>query len=425
MSKLLIVPCEQAEKPEKTPVSIRIQIFFDGTQNNRTNVLDTTKSDEFKAKHGSYTNDLSNIAKLEYIIKEDKNVDFSISLYIEGIGTEDLKEDVNRGLAFGTGATGVKGKAEKGIEKIHQNIRKAVPDKTTPIEYVYLDLFGFSRGAAAARYCTHMILDGGDRIPLKDWLNKEGYKTGPVKVKFMGLFDTVASLGVKHSNDTSDLSLDSVQYAEKGIQIAAAEEHRKNFRLTNINSVGSRGKQIFLPGVHSDIGGSYPDNYSEDLIVFTGDLGSKRVKNEIKWLTEQGWYDEEEISLVHRGGPNGKMFADIYVKRSGIKNGYSHIPLHLMVDFAEQDLVIFDKEALDDKYAIPEELTWLKEEIYEKRDTVLSSEVQINGWWRDKREKLKRVRHEFFHFSAYYGAPGAAFDPEFIDGKRKRKIQDG
>ncbi len=49
--------------------------------------------------------------------------------------------------------------------------------------------------------------------------------------------------------------------------MAESDEHRVNFRLTNINSAGSRGTEKFLPVVHSDIGGSYVDGVDEEVIL--------------------------------------------------------------------------------------------------------------------------------------------------------------
>ena len=42
------------------------------------------------------------------------------------------------------------------------------------------------------------------------------------------------------------------------------DEFRENFDLTNIDSAGFKGLEITLPGVHSDIGGSYR-NYTEGI----------------------------------------------------------------------------------------------------------------------------------------------------------------
>lgn len=425
-------PCPLKE-PKKKPISIRVSIFFDGTLNNRANSSDQTKTIEFKNKNGSYENDTTNIAKLELMYTNDQDADFSGSIYLEGIGTEDFKADSDIGAALGMGATGVKGKVEKCMELLGAKLKKFAPDVTVPITYVYLDVLGFSRGSAAARYCIHLALeDTWNTITVEKWLSKQGYSVGVVKVKFVGLFDTVASFGVKHSNDTAELSLDSIRKAEKVVQLAAADEHRANFRLTNINSAGTKGTQIFLPGVHSDIGGSYQNNSSEDLTLFSSNKGDARIAEENARLIASGWYKESEITLVDRveyiyGGPGRAVpiyYTDIKVNRNGIKNTYSHIPLGLMAKLAKESSVIFNKDDLDDLYPIPRDLRWIKDEV-EKADTKKSADQQINSCCNDGRDCMKKLRHDYFHFSAYYGATLGANDPQFVGNKRKRIIQNG
>ena len=79
-----------------SPISIRACMFFDGTLNNRTNVEQGKLG---KRSGGSYDNELSNIAILERYYLPDENVDISFSVYVEGIGTTDLKSDSDTGAA--------------------------------------------------------------------------------------------------------------------------------------------------------------------------------------------------------------------------------------------------------------------------------------------------------------------------------------
>lgn len=258
---------ESIEEPSKT-ISFRASLFFDGTQNNRNNVaLGKSKS---KPKN-SYANDYSNVAILETNwkagIDENKfptqSEEFQcFSFYIEGIGTEDNESDTTYGLALGKGSTGVIAKVDKGLTQIVKEIQKRHTQKDIKIENIYLDSFGFSRGAAAARYFIYAALEKQGKT-LKDQLVNEGYQVGQVKFIFNGLYDTVASLGLSHKDNTNQLKLRSVTKAEKVIHLCAADEHRKNFRLTDINSAGSKGVEIYLPGVHTDVGGGYPDGRDE------------------------------------------------------------------------------------------------------------------------------------------------------------------
>ncbi|MCU0626219.1 MAG: hypothetical protein MUF21_06980, partial [Gemmatimonadaceae bacterium] len=62
---------------------------------------------------------------------------------------------------------------------------------TERLELVAVDICGFSRGAAAARFCIWRVLNenGG----LKALLTAQRWDVGTVEVRASGLFDTVAS----------------------------------------------------------------------------------------------------------------------------------------------------------------------------------------------------------------------------------------
>ena len=140
-------------------LDITLGMFFDGTLNNKTNTIERReKTDAYKKKGGnptdnnSYNNDWSNVARLW------DNYDKNFGVYIEGIGTEDKEKDSMLGYAFGTGSTGIRGKVRKGCEEIVKkvkNIKNA--KKADKIAVLTFDVFGFSRGAAAARNFVHEI----------------------------------------------------------------------------------------------------------------------------------------------------------------------------------------------------------------------------------------------------------------------------
>ncbi|MGS0528327.1 phospholipase effector Tle1 domain-containing protein [Zobellia nedashkovskayae] len=68
------------------------------------------------------------------------------------------------------------------------------------------------------------------------------------QVRFIGLFDSVASHGFVQHNDAVDLGLDSVKHAKHTFHLASADEHRTKFSLTDIRSAGSRVYKSFYPG---------------------------------------------------------------------------------------------------------------------------------------------------------------------------------
>ncbi len=127
----------------------------------------------------------------------------------------------------------------------------------------FLDVFGFSRGAAQARvFCN--------------WLNEllvNGSLAGvPVQVRFVGLIDTVASAGfwagttALVTNSTggrgawaSASSLRIPASVRNCVHMLAMHELRRNFPLDAIEAskTGSGRVQHAYPGSHSDVGGGY------------------------------------------------------------------------------------------------------------------------------------------------------------------------
>jgi hypothetical protein len=350
-------------KDKTAPISIRACMFFDGTLNNRTNVEQGKLG---KGSGGSYDNELSNIAILEGYWLNDENADFSFSVYVEGIGTTNFKSDSDVGAATGALRTGIIAKVASGTTQIVRRISRNYPDGI-PITDITLDVFGFSRGAAAARYFIFATLNN-DPHTLKERLAAQGYSVDIVKVDFVGLFDTVAAYGVKHDDNTKELHLDSIRSAKKVVQLAAAEEHRKNFQLTNINSA-INGIQIFLPGMHSDIGGGYVNNScEEDLQILDIDRAfglseadQAAFDRDRRWLLESGWYLNHEIKDLD-------FWNELKVTRKGISNSYSLIPLRLMAKQALENDVKFDRWLGEDN-PIPEELLKIQEAIISARPT--------------------------------------------------------
>jgi len=72
-------------------IDVVLNLFFDGTQNNKNNTQLGEKSSLSNGDDDSYTNDYSNVAKGYDAV--DPNVDKQVSVYIEGIGTVDSKRD--------------------------------------------------------------------------------------------------------------------------------------------------------------------------------------------------------------------------------------------------------------------------------------------------------------------------------------------
>ncbi|WP_282057165.1 T6SS phospholipase effector Tle1-like catalytic domain-containing protein [Maribacter luteus] len=439
--------------PEES-VDITLGVFFDGTQNNRKNTearlehqkkaTDPTKDYSIAAKYifeegSSFENDYSNIARGEpHYVKKNEEKHKQLSVYIEGIGTENYEEDSwILGVAQGKGDTGVPAKVKKACEDVAKEIYKAIKiDGVTKINTLKVDTFGFSRGGAAARYFIYRITKRKGQLKKRhprnnkkinykvDWgtlgeeLNKLGIEVKMLKVRFVGLYDTVASYGIDHDTDTDELKLNAIQRADHVFQIGADDEHRVKFRRTDIKSAGSKGKEVLFPGVHSDIGGGYLDNENENLKVVFKSHFLNEGEAEKEYLIEQGWYRPNELKV-------NKWNGHLQATRKNISNKYSFIPLHCMSEYGLKKSVDFKINKIKRAYKIENQiLTWAKREL----DKYIEGERgKLSFENPNEREQIKILRHDYFHFSAHYKRVYGFIPnkPNIENGKRTRVINPG
>ncbi len=459
--------CPESEQDEEAQQAIkktfRFKVFFDGTLNNKTNVTMGTHDqdgNQVQDDESSYGAEHSNIAQLSEFEKKDSGFDYVFSHYIEGIGTDDGEDDHNiKGAGLGKGSTGVTKKAEKAFKKMIIDVTEQIEGANEKIEMetIVIDVFGFSRGAAAARYFIHIIMDERSGGLFSDkpktfaqTLTDMEFTVNKVEINFVGLFDTVASYGIRHSNDTAELSLDCLAHAKKVVQLAAADEHRANFRLTNINSAGGKGNQIFLPGVHSDVGGGYNQTMNEnnlDLMVLRRRESNshpnladskwdstieQRLREEGTRLIDAGWYHTDELEIVKK-----KRSFRLRANRDDISNNYSVIALRLMVKLAHDSAdgsftaLTFDEPWITAQLSLQPELERLESVI---NAGAMNKTLSLAYWDRfnkDEQNKhyMRDIRHQYFHFSANYNGIISPHKPQFSDGAmsgiRQRIIQDG
>ncbi|MGS2760948.1 T6SS phospholipase effector Tle1-like catalytic domain-containing protein [Sinomicrobium sp. M5D2P9] len=430
-------------------VNVTIGVFFDGTMNNRKNVnsrLEHEKAERneshradiagmYREEEGSYENDHSNVSRMEpfYESIDDENLK-QYALYIEGIGTEDYEGDSTKiGGGLGQGPTGVKAKVAKGCEKVAEVIVQGGINK---INILTVDVFGFSRGAAAARHFIHEIHHrkgdlksvsppvgpGGmphyvyyevDKGILGEHFQRNEIKVKILQVRFAGLYDTVASHGIIHHDDTQELGLDAVRRVRYTLQLAAADEHRNNFRLTNINSTGGKGLEKFLPGVHADVGGCYTDNFDEDIRLNYTFTSIPELREERQHLIDEGWFLPHEITV-------NEFWGTLRGLRKRLSNKYSFIPLHIMIEYAMEKRLNFDFNAMDEEYPIISQLIHVKERL----DNYVKGEAPEMIYENPgDHEVLKVLRNRYLHFSAHYS--GIGMGPNRENGVRKRVIQNG
>ena len=221
-------------------------VFFDGTGNNRLNdIQDSTDGKE-----------PTNVVKLFELYPFQK---YQSRYYAEGIGTKAHESDstLDMGLAFSFD------------ERIKRSLLEMeaylIRNLFKTIKVCSIDVFGFSRGAAQARAFVNQV----NAI----YKNNPHYWGGikPV-IRFVGLFDSVASIGGDGDNNHSEFyANDELDYpvnlnlasssAGFVMHLAAFDEKRDKFPLSSLRT---RNKQLLknqqeieLPGVHSDIGGGY------------------------------------------------------------------------------------------------------------------------------------------------------------------------
>ncbi|WAN10211.1 PAAR domain-containing protein [Stutzerimonas balearica] len=285
---------DQPQQLERQAITLRIGVFFDGTGNNAANSaigaqcrapalgLDEQEAlamvQRCEAHHldpdSSYANDVSNIWRLYELyrdepIPKEAGSPSTLRIYVTGIGTTSGKPDtLFPGQAFGRGETGVLAKVDEGLallEKALVSFKDENPESA--LARLELDIFGFSRGAAAARHFANQVLlrEQGplgelrhagklDLAPGFDWRDA-------VVINFIGLFDTVAALGGwddwgDPSDDVNggiDLHL-APDAARQVVHLVARDEYRRNFAL---NQVSPPHREIVLPGAHSNLGGGY------------------------------------------------------------------------------------------------------------------------------------------------------------------------
>ena len=373
-------------QPENT-IILYIGMFFDGTGNNRFNSEslyytkvkgnnDRIKSSEIPTQlsftltpekikekdiskinisnRDSYWNPYSNIVKLHDLYKEKSETDlrtkknkYTLKQYVEGIGTEKYKEDSVGGSSVGRGDTGIIAKVERGIKDLVKEKIAPLP-KDKKIYKIVFDVFGFSRGAAAARhfcnevkkpayYVTRIKQDPYDRkgrilTKEKDLvkhaggilgaeLNKIGLKPyeetyNNIEIRFLGLFDTVVSdlvvkenIGYKLTPFFNGIPIIAQEYLEdiktnisglgikKVFQIRANDEWRANFAYTPTEE----GHTLYMLGAHSDIGGGYAelDKYTSILGFFDAKGGDeemfKQQEKVRKYFIDGDYCKENEI----------------------------------------------------------------------------------------------------------------------------------
>ena len=483
------------KKQHKKPIDYTFGVFFDGTLNNMYNSeirksvaekrrlshnISYEEAKKIKEKKGkkdsSYENELSNPAILFKSYKEELNNKL-FKIYVEGIGTntksptkaEDYKKDDSfKGPAFGTGSAGIIDRVRDAIWRISRLIEI---DKDKYLNKITFDVFGFSRGAAAARHFVYVVTHP-EYIPKTNSnretldiqgkiLNPEYYKKAPkygllgilldqkgwltdnvkVEIRFAGLYDTVPHHGFNQTDDIKDLGLDSINKANYVVHMVAADEHRYNFALADISSVAKTspdsgkkgGIELSFPGVHSDVGGSYVDGAPN--ISYRINLSSDMdfLIREREELIRQGWFSSQQISVKFYPTIHGLNNYRLEGKKNSVSNQYSYIPLHIMAEFGRKKGVQFDKDILYDLSKFtnnPDFLNKVKKILWDYSFNGGPRLVYKEKGTEAENELIRRLRLYYLHWNSTYGSiadsPGAFVTgkdkPNFKNSKRQRDV---
>ncbi|MES2076562.1 MAG: DUF2235 domain-containing protein [Pseudomonadota bacterium] len=241
-------------------------------------------------------------------------------------------EKLGLGLSLAAGTNGHNLREHFLKEQANQLEKKLRTRETPKIKECFIDVFGFSRGAAEARvFCQWFVqlLSAGEFAGI------------PVRFRFLGLIDTVASAGYwdgisgtitnttdGHTGWAAPENLRIHPMVENCLHMVAMHELRKNFPLDEVRLNGvlpSNCQEFAYPGAHSDIGGGY---LPEELGVSVG-----------KSLQESDALKLAQIPLNHMLACAMAAGAPMDAERARQLNGYDAFAIAPPVKQAFQDFL--------------------------------------------------------------------------------------
>lgn len=478
-------PFEEEEEEEeliaesRQAITLRVGFFFDGTGDNADNVargnqcrasqlgLDSQDAQNLldhclphqMDPMSSYGRERTNIAKLFDFYMDDSarllekhERKAMLRVYIEGVGTEAGQPDkIFPDMALGRGRNGVLEKFEYSITQLSELID--VFAKTNPqcsVSKIEIDIFGFSRGAAASRHFVNDLrrgrssqlaqtLRGEESLAMDfDWRFGHG-----VRVNLIGLFDTVAAIGTfsdgwdVHDDRNGDIRLHlAPDSAPTVIHLVAGDEYRHNYSL---NSTRPGFKDIVIPGAHGDIGGSYPAVAEEHLFLTRPfiDIVDERLRKEesLAWRrAEQALAEWRQRGLLDPWQPEGRLYIDCWEVLSNLREArpskavyaqiklerrvrgeYGRITLRLMHALARDAGAPFKAlEEHDPQNAIPASLTLISDKLlaYARGQSALNLSP----------EEITLLKAHYLHQSAHwniYPGESGAMTAHFVNRPAK------
>lgn len=182
---------------------------------------------------GTWNEDEAGEAKNETNVVRFRDAYIGNKFYLEGVGT--------RGGFIGKLLGGVAGIG--GRLRIHEALKALRSNFAAGDKDVHI--IGFSRGAALAL----------------DFANEVNEEMNGAEVRFVGVWDTVASFGIPGNNLNIGWQLSLPPNVKRCYHAMALDERRGNFPLTRVKPAGGgssspiRIQEVWFRGVHSDVGG--------------------------------------------------------------------------------------------------------------------------------------------------------------------------
>lgn len=444
----------------RLPLHVTVGVFLDGTLNNVENIrvfkrrverecLIPMRQDRAQLEQcqnrlalllgESYANAPTNVVKLYSLYEEgEKSTEAAkgifVKVYEPGAGTRSGGEDSVWGMATGLGETGVEAQARRAFDQVAIRIRGETDFPN--VERVIVDLFGFSRGAAASRYAANEILRGTEGLLGEAFRQHKIPWPDDVSIRFVGLFDTVAGIvnpsmldfsAGNNRNKPLNIALDPKR-VRAAVQIAASDETRANFALNSLSDSGkslpANFREIMLPGAHSDVGGGYPDTQKEDLLLYpaltitgsdcrwpqkTMEWDNLRAIEEFE--KAEGWIGEYSLPLSDGQAPkivinnsydphplpDGRVDLKLTMERM-VLGGLSTISLNVLYQLAKKEGVPFTSIPDKADFGIPSALS----EIYESLSRHILSGQDHPSLESDQLSFLKqRYIHHSHHFNLF------------------------
>lgn len=365
----------------------------------------------------------------QYLKAQNDSDIYRYNIYVEGAGTEAVYNDTlvqdtknALGSGFGNGDTGVVALVSKAVMMVYNIV---VGFKSSEPE-IHFDVYGFSRGATCARLFAFLAAREGEALGCEakfakfqasslfknnklHFLDESEFRNK--RVDFLGLYDTVSSIGLTYDNNVKDFGLYSptLGKVKNTFHLCALDEFRKHFALTDIgDAANSNNAELFIPGCHSDVGGTYMVGKEDFSLIYRPSIFEKNElyvsqphsKNgrtdtiSVETLMKLGWVKSREETFTNLT----PGFIDC--RRKKVLGGYSNIPLRMMAKRTKTKTYL-DKfgEFPVARFDIPKKLAQLGSTMLSLSDTATSRDWFFPGGDYSSTQ-YRELRSSFLHFSA-------------------------